>query len=518
MSTRPSFLRDIGHYLSGRAVLLLLGFVTFPLLTRMLSVGDYGVLSFALRIVLLLTVLSKCGLQYSAARFYEAGRSEQDVDHRRRFHSTLLLGPALTSLTVICVYLPILIFFRDRLADPMLYRCLLLAPVLAIVRTLQSLVLSMLRNEGRSALHSVLEVAARVLTLVGIVSLFFGKTQTAFAVLCITTAAEALVFVFRVITLVRRRLVHVTLIDWGLIRNSLIFGAPLIAYELSSIVLDSGDRLLVRHFLGDTSLGFYSAAYNVSGYLQDTMMTPLNLAIFPIYMRLWNEQGRDATRRFLSSGLTWFIVPSLALIGLSVLCSHDAIMLLASKRFVEADHLLPILVPGLLLYATHIFLNVGLILEKRTVLLAGLVSFSAVTNLGLNIYLIPRIGLTGAAWATLLSYALLISVLALVNQRILPLSVDFAIVTKSLVAAIVAYYPASWITTHFPALTLALRTSVDLAIFIVTLLVLSKEFREVVHTFLCRVLHCSHHAGEPLLTWSRRRSVGSAEIREGGSL
>ncbi len=488
ISSRPSLFRDIGHYLSGRVVLVLLGFATFPLMTRMLSVSQYGVVSLALRIVLLLTVLSKCGLQYSAARFYEHARTEGSIDQQRRFYSTLVIGPGLMGIAVIAVYLPLLVLLRDRIADPVLYRCLLFAPALVLLRTLQSLLLSLLRNEGRSKLHSILEVLTKFFTLAAFVALLFGGFRTAFGILVATAISEAAVVLLQVGMLLRRKLVAPRAMDWQLIRISLAFGIPLIAYELSSIVLDSGDRLLVRHYLGDIALGYYSAAYNISGYLQDTVMTPLNLAIVPIYMRLWNEEGREATQSFLSTAFSWFSVAAIAVTALSILCSRDAIILLASARFEEAHRLLPILIPSLMLYAAHIFLNVGLILQKRTPLMASLVAVSAAINIALNIVLIPRIGLTGAAWATLLSYLLLVVCLGILNQRILPLRPDFALMAWSVAAASVAFALAGFVRTPFPALTLALRVPLDLVVFALVLLFVSKNLRRTVFSALAPML------------------------------
>jgi O-antigen/teichoic acid export membrane protein len=490
MSARTSLFRDIAHYLSGRAALVLLGFATFPLMTRMLSVAQYGVVSLTLRSVLLLTVLSKCGLQYSAARLYDGGVSQGSHEEQRRFYSTLVLGPALTAAAVLCVYLPVLLLTRGHVADPMLYRCLLLAPCLVLLRTLQSLLLSLLRNEGRSLLHSTLEVVTKLLTLATFLVLLFGNLRSAFAILTATAVSEAAVVLLQLALLLRRDLLTPHALDWSLIRASITFGAPLIAYELSSIVLDSGDRFLVRHYLGGIALGYYSAAYNISSYLQEVVMTPLNLAIVPIYMRLWNEEGREATQRFLSTGLSWFSVAAVEVTALSILCSRDTIVLLASSRFLEAYHLLPILVPSLMLYSAHIFLNIGLILEKRTVLMATMVFLSALANLVLNIFLIPRIGLIGAAWVTLVSYVLLIAWLAVVNQRILPLKLNFGLTARAVFAAAAAYAVAASLHTRFPAATLALRIPSDLALFTLLLLLLSRELRHAAIAVL------KHPAGE----------------------
>ncbi len=514
MTGRSSLLSDIGNYLSGRVLLVLLGFATFPLMTRMLSVSQYGVLSLTLRIVLLLAVLSKCGMQYSAARFYDGSVTDRTGQARQRFYSTLVLGPLLTAAAVVAVYLPMVLLARTRISDPILYACLLIAPALVLLRTVQSLLLSLLRNEGRSRLHSMLEVTSKVLTLFALLVLLAVGWRSAVAILAATAVSEGAIVLLQFSMLLRRGLLAPRALDWKLIRISLAFGAPLIAYELSSIVLDSGDRFLVRHYLGNTSLGYYSAAYNISGYLQDAVMTPLNLAIFPIYMRLWNEEGREATQRFLSSALSWFSVTAAALIALTLLCSRDAIVLLASSRFLEAHKLLPILVPSLMLYATHIFLNVGLILEKRTLLMSAMVFGTALINLALNVFMIPRIGLTGAAWATLISYGLLVSALAAVNQRILPLRPRFGLMVQAGVAAVGAYVLPSYIHAHRPVLTLALRVPLYLAVFLLLFLLLSKAFRGTAVQALIRFRQqLPAHAASGVCTNSRLQA--SAVTRTG---
>lgn len=487
MSDRPSILRDIGNYMSGRVLLLLLGFATFPLMTRLLSVSQYGVVSLCLRVILLLTVLSKCGLQYAATRFYKENPAGDRQREQQRFYSTLLLGPLLTGAAVVLVYTAVLGFTRSRFTDPALLRCLLIAPGLVLLRTVQSLLQSLLRNEGRSRLHSAFEVTTKLLTLLAFVVLLTGSFRSALATLVALTVSESVVIFIQLGMLVREDRLRLRAIDWSLIRTSVAFGAPLIAYELSSLVLDSGDRVLILHYLGSAPLGFYSAAYNISGYLQDTVMTPLNLAIFPIYMRLWNEEGRAATQRFLSTGLSWFLVAAMPISVLALLCSRDVIMLLASSRFAEAQHLLPILVPGLMLYATHIFLNVGLVLEKRTGLMALLVSLSAVLNLSLNIFLLPRMGIAGAAWATLLSYALLIAVLAVLNHRILPVRPDFRLIARALLASVVAYPLPALLDTPHPVLTLLLRIATYLVIFAAALLLLSAECRAIAVEAIARL-------------------------------
>ncbi|QEE28612.1 oligosaccharide flippase family protein [Terriglobus albidus] len=477
MNARSTLFRDMANYLMGRGSLILLGLITFPLLTRLLSVSEYGVLSLTLRIVLVLVVLSKCGLQYSAARFFKAGTSSSM--EQRRLYTTLLICPACIVVLVSLLYYAFLLFTPVFRGDRLLYQCLMVAPAVVFFRTLQAILLSFLRNEGKSRLHTIVEITTKVSTLAAFVILAFTGLHHAFPVLLGVLASEFAIVAAQLISFLRRGLFHISAMDWTLIRDSLLFGAPLIIYELSSLVLDSGDRIIVQRYLGDHQLGLYSAAYGVSGYLQDTVMTPLNLAIFPIYMRIWNEEGKPATERFLSTSVSWFSLAALFIVGACALCSREMLTLLASARFAGADRLLTILIPSLMIYALHIFFNVGLILEKRTTLLAGIAASAAVLNIALNLYLVPRFGLMGAAFATFLGYVVMVASLIVINRKFLPLTPSASLILSGVAAVALAYPLPSFTTFHLTVVTLLVRLASYTIIFLLSMLAISSSFRKL---------------------------------------
>ena len=490
-------LRDLGNYFAGRVVLLLLGLISFPLMARLLSVQDFGSVSLVLRGVMLCTVLSKCGLQHAAARFFEHG-AESKAPEQQDFFSTLTFGPLFTSAFLAAICWLTLFALRLRFSDRGLFLCLCVAPGLVIARTLQTVMLTLWRNEGRSRLHTALETSAKVLTLGGLALMFCTGMHSPMLVLATLLACEGCVVLLQWIMLRREKQIRAAAVSRNIMRQSLAFGAPLILYELSSLVLDSGDRVLIRVYAGGVALGLYSAAYNIAGYVQDALMTPLNLAITPIYMRIWRQQGSEATQAFLSRALTWFAVAAFAVTGLVSVTSSDVIVLLASRRFAEAHRLLPVLVPGLMLYAVHIFLNVGLILSKRTMLMAGMVSASAVLNLLLNLLLIPHYGSLGSAWATLLSDAVFVGWLAWVNRKLLPLRVGYRVVAESAFAAALTAWAVGHVRVAQVFAELCLRGLAFSVLFVVLLTLVSKQFRRRVQ--------------QEALRW-KSRSAAPVEVR-----
>ena len=101
------------------------------------------------------------------------------------------------------------------------------------------------------------------------------------------------------------------------------------------------------------------------------MMQPLQMALFPICMSVWNTEGKKATQDFLSRSLDQFILVAVAVVCVAIVTSRDVIVLLASRKFQEAHTLLPFLVIGLVLSAVTIYFRPGLMIHKRAAKIAA---------------------------------------------------------------------------------------------------------------------------------------------------
>jgi O-antigen/teichoic acid export membrane protein len=126
--------------------------------------------------------------------------------------------------------------------------------------------------------------------------------------------------------------------------------------------------------------------------------------------------------------------------------SHDVIVLLASKKFQQAHTLLPFLVVGLVLSAVTIYFRPGLLIHKRASRIASATFYACILNIALNIVLLPRVGLIGAAIATMVSYAGIVVFLAFESLRVLPFKLEVAaFVRYCIVGAAV-----SWLAAQLP--------------------------------------------------------------------
>lgn len=418
MSSLGELGRHAGRHLVGRVGLALLGLVSFPVLARLLSVEQYGRLSLLLKLALLWTVLGKAGLQNAVLR-YTAPAAQEGPARKREVLSTLfLLAAALAGgMALLAGALGWAGLLPAVFAGPALLGAAL---GLVCVRTLQPALSAALRAEGRTVLFNVCELSGKALAVAfSLLALGLVAADLRLYVSALLLA-EGSVLLALLVWFARKEALSPRLFDSHLARQALLFGAPLIAYELASVVLDSGDRLLIGRYAGLEPLGLYSAAYSLATYTEEAVLQPVNLALFPAAMALWAREGEPAVARLLARSLDLFFAAACGVLLLVLLTARDLVVLAASQKFAAAAPLLPVLVAGLLIYALHIFFNTPLMLHRRTLTLSLATGACCALNLLLNVLLIPRVGILGSAWATLLSYLALTGALAAASRRSLP--------------------------------------------------------------------------------------------------
>jgi O-antigen/teichoic acid export membrane protein len=164
---------------------------------------------------------------------------------------------------------------------------------------------------------------------------------------------------------------------------------------------------------------------------------------------------------------------------LVTLGSHDALLLLASPKYLGADRLIPYLVGGLLIYTTHVFLCAGLLIHKKTVTMARALICSTVLNVALNCVLLPRLGLQGAAVALLFTHIATILLLWHASARILPIGLRFGSLAKYGIAAVAAWAAASRIALSSHLLNAAARCGVGLCVYVIALALVDPRVRSL---------------------------------------
>ncbi|MBV9207593.1 MAG: oligosaccharide flippase family protein [Actinobacteria bacterium] len=389
---RAMFTRDF-VYLGVSALQVVLAALMTPILTRRVGVGEFGQLALAIVAAQLLGVTFSFGLPFAAQKVF-AG---EDGDRRSR--GVLAISAVLAVIASLVVVLAAPVWGPAVGLDSVLDARL--AAVWAACFALTWTSLAMLRSRDKlrmaifvAALQSLGAQAAGVLLLY-----WWAPTVTSYLWGLIIGQGAAVIAGLLALTP-----------DWSALAairrygGTFLFGLPMVPQELSGWILGVGDRVVIRHDLGSVAVGRYSVAYNV-GSLGFILLVFVTQAWMP---RIYAVPDRVARSRLLASSRDMM---NLLLIPVVCGLAAGAPLVLAvwvpqSFHPAELTPIVAIVAICTFPFAQFVANLRALMSEGRTGQAAVATLVAAAVNIGLNVVMVPFLGITGSAIATVLSYAL----------------------------------------------------------------------------------------------------------------
>lgn len=474
MSDKRRFFKASFGYALSQIIGFGVSLLSFPLLTRILSVSEYGVLGLCSTSLLFGCALSKLGIQNSIVRFYYDYRNRGEL---QVFFSTLWWGGCGAAAAISLLLVP---FFL--ILGPAGYRTPFLTVVLVVFgMSLFSIVSNFLRAEERNGTNATLNLVFRaVSTFAGIALVYFwnagvsGIFLAQFVVVMLITAKYVAEYFARYSPSTR-------LFSPPLFREAVSFGVPLIAFELSSIALAFSDRYLITRFCGAEQLGIYTAGYTVCFYIADILKQPLGMSVIPIYLRLYTEQGVEATVAFVREIVGYvFLIISPVFAGTCAI-KEDLLVLLASSKYSGAAVIIPWVLGSTLLYACQPLLAAGFTINKQTRTASVIIVSGAILNVLLNLILLPRFGIIAAAWSTAVAYVGVLLLMAMASARSFPLSLPFRRITFYLLSSAVMYLAV----VQSGVESLLLRIALGGLVYSLLVIAFDRKVTSEVRSFMC---------------------------------
>ena len=395
------------HYLRysvGSFLVVIAGFISFPILTRLLDNTQYGILGYVDTWIGLAVGVAKLGAQHSILRYYP---HRADGRGLQRFATNLVLLPAAVSLLLwlLTVFvLELVSQFTSEQFSPVFWFALLLIP-LGVGSSFSEMVL-------RAREQSLLTVSLRVIWRWIELALILGAVEliahTALAVYGGRIVA-AVVMLIAYATLVWRYLpFKYAAIEAAVFLESLSYGFPLLVSELAGVMLISIDRIMLKFLTGDfAEVGVYTIGYSLAMTVSIFLNATLYEAFNPVANRVYETQGPVALCALKDRVLLPMVYCSFAIAAGLWGAGADALLALSGPSKAASA---PVFVLIGINYALFPLLDLGgygLLLQRRSMLILVLTVTAALLNVALNLVLIPRIGVMGAVYATFISYGAL---------------------------------------------------------------------------------------------------------------
>ena len=384
---------SIGSISQGALFVLL-----FPIYTSFLSPQDFGIIGLMSITVSLLTRFVSSPINSAFTRFYYAPEYKEKS-------GVLLFNLFLWALLILTCCAVVFWRISEYLAgillqDRNLAYLLKIYAFILFLQPLSSLFLCLLRMLER-AKYFVFTSISSLLLSVGLTLYLLILLKKGVLSLIVGNLLSLIVTVIMVLPVFIKRstfkLSHSTLIP------PLKYAYPLLLSEYSNLLIQSGDRYVLRIFNSVSMVGLYSFGYQIAGILQTVLVTPLKQALQPVVLK--QEKDPEAIRGFLRIGATYFYLIGCAACLLISLFSREILMLFARKEvFWAAWVIVPIITYSYVQHGLGNFVGWGMGLMKKSFHVSGIVLVAALVNIGLNFLFIPQWGMLGAAFATMLSY------------------------------------------------------------------------------------------------------------------
>ena len=409
------FLKGLMGYLPANLLQGVIGFLTLTIFTRILSPEDYGRYALALGVTSLVYTACFCWIEAAMARFYPVERRD-DADAPELYGTLYRLFAAvallLTGISALGLYL-----WPTPTPGGQALKIAIGAGLISIVsRSLLRMAQEQRRSEGRVTASAGMDMLQNGGGFVlGVLFAYLGLKGGAPLLGAGVMALILLPFFVRE--------------DWGRARRGVWsapkavsyarYGFPITLSLILSLGLYTLDRFLIAHFMSEADVGAYQAGFSLASRVVDVLFIWFGAAGVPSMIHALETGGDkalkdEARQQILLIALLAFP----AVVGIISLASPLTELLIGEDLRGKALAITPLITVGALLNGLNNgYFLLPFSLTKKTHLLILAMSAPAIANIALNLFLIPRMGLQGAALAYVLSFGVGIAASWLLGLR-----------------------------------------------------------------------------------------------------
>ncbi len=469
------FAKDVSIIGVTNIIVALSGIILLPLLTKTLGTYDYGIWA-QIQVTIGLTMgFVGLGLPYAMTRFLPAKVNKEQI--QEEFYSVLCLVFLVTLIVSI-----ILIVFADLVAEALFggaAEIVRIAGLIILFQSLDSVFLGLFRTFRQMRRYAVFTIAS-LYVQVGLIAYLvlngYGLLGAVLAVLAIRA------IIFFILFFSVKSQIGIKRPRFSRIREYLSFGLPTIPGNISSWVVASSDRYVIGYFLGSASVGIYSAGYGL-GHIPFMASGVLGFVLPPTLSKLYDEGRMNEVRTHLGYSLKYLLAIAIPFVFGAAILAEPILRLFSTSEIANKGYfIMPLIALSALFYTIYEPMAHIILLVKKTRITGTIWIACALVNLGLNILVVPRLGILGAAITTVIAYALVMGLTTYYSLKEFRFTIDWRFVAKALIASSIMSL-AIWRISPQETSTTILAVIAGAAIYGVVLLLLKGFSKEELKFF-----------------------------------
>lgn len=397
MSSTEKKIKNIAIYLTPSLLGSVIPLITFPIMTRFLIPKDFGIIALSASFPGLIVNLLSCNVNSAAQRYYfEYRKNAMDI-------CSLINTTLVFLLCVFMIAAPIVFLIKNFLSAIVLGSseyglAIFLSYLAACFNVLINFYLLLYRNMEESKKFSFFTITQMLINTtlglllvvgfrlgyMGLIYATFGATLTVFSVL-FWRFQKNFPFSFNIKMLI----------------DNLKYGIPLLPNNFIGSIYAFFDKYMLRSISSLSSTGIYSVAQNISNKLF-VFMTAVRSTFYPLFMKDMFDRGKAAAKA-VGRNFTVFTYISLSAVLGMILFGEEIIYILAPSSYYKSINVMIVILCGIAIQTFGKIVGIQLAYVKKAYLSFPISVAGLITNVLLNILLIPVWGAMGAGLATVMT-------------------------------------------------------------------------------------------------------------------
>ena len=375
-----------------------LAFILWPITTRYLDQAAFGEYQIGLVVASFVAMMGSAWIRRLAFRLYYEAIERQET--KRFFVSVVIFQSLVISVLLFLAYLALVFVFKDLISWPVFVAVIFYI----LVGDYYTLTINLNRAEEQSIAFAIAEISSGLLRFGLAIAAFefgFRSPEALLGAISIALLFPAIFSTYRLF----KKLTGPFGFGFSSLRDILRHGPAAIPAPLATWFEESSDRIVLERLTNKEMVGLYTANYG----LADKIIGGLSQAVFmmswPNILRAYTNNGAAAAKLAIRQSFRMYFWLTTGPM-LFIVFYFPLLARLLGESYQQAAYIMPVVVIATWLRDFRSYMNRHIEIQKRFWIMSVVTAIGAVINISLNLVLIPRMGLMGAAISTLADFAI----------------------------------------------------------------------------------------------------------------
>ena len=382
-------------YLGSSVLNKAIPFLLLPILTKCLSPEEYGILSiFQLLISFSIAFVGMAMQTNISKNFFNYTKKQTSL-----MIGNILIVLSFTTLIYFIISLVLSFYYQEIFSVPSNW--VIIIPVLSFMFMINTINLTILRNEEKAVLFGIYEIANTAVnmsvTILLLLTYHYGWYSQALGI----TVAYAIFFIISLLHMQKNGFILLRY-DRAESRKILKLSIPLVPHVVGGIIIALSDRFFIERMVSLEMVGIYTVGY---------MFGMVVVLFTDAFLKAWSPwfykmlSNADNTKKIKIVKYSYLYILATFIIAFSIsMFAKFIIPYVVDIRYAGAEIYVFWIAIGYAFHGVYKILFPYLVHIDKTAFLGVSTVIAAALNLVFNYLLINQFGAIGAAYSTVLSF------------------------------------------------------------------------------------------------------------------